>query len=503
MPEFLRAYIVVIALSIFMFSLLLRLNMDFIKKSEIKLWRNYWLMITTLCFFVSNIWVYIACVCIVIAYAQNSKTDRLPLFFAISCAAPLYSFTIPGFGLINYLITLNFGSLLCLLILWPEAQKAKQFNKSNYPFYSAVVIYFLALSILDSRENTLTNSLRLFVTYLIAIFLPFMAVSKSITNVQTLKKCLFTLTLCILPLALVGCFESIKYWKLYSPVFANVLGDDSALRYGVRGDSLRASALFSSPIVFGYMMVIGIGLTIFCKNYTSQKNLCNLIFCIFLVALYFTKARGPWLGFMVMMILHIWSGPDRFGNFTKFTLGSVLTVLALSTTSFGEKLISMLPFISSSDSHEASTVDYRIKLLEQAGILFRENTLFGLVNYRDTPEMELMRQGQGIIDVVNSYVHIALNYGLLGLSLFLFIFLGLFFCLLKTLRELPPEQKDLINIGRALYAIIGAMLFIIFTVSSINYIPIFYWLIAGLSSAYIRLCRTTLIEQGPPINLRN
>jgi len=206
---------------------------------------------------------------------------------------------------------------------------------------------------------------------------------------------------------------------------------------------------------------------------------------------------------MVMMILHIWSGPDRFGNFTKFTLGSVLTVLALSTTSFGEKLISMLPFISSSDSHEASTVDYRIKLLEQAGILFRENTLFGLVNYRETPEMEVMRQGQGIIDVVNSYVHIALNYGLLGLGLFLFIFLGLFFCLLKTLRELPPEQKDLINIGRTLYGILGAMLFIIFTVSSINYIPLFYWLIAGLCSAYIRLCKTTLIDTEPPINLRN
>ena len=201
MPEFLRAYIVVIALSIFMFSLLLRLNMDFIKKSEIKLWRNYWLMITTLCFFISNIWVYIAGVCILIAYAKNCKTDRLPLFFAISCAAPLYSFTIPGFGLINYLITLNYGSLLCLFILWPEAQQSKKLNKSNYPFYSAVAIYFLALSILDSRENTLTNSLRLFVTYLIGIFLPFMAVSKSINHVETLKKCLFTLTLCLLPLA--------------------------------------------------------------------------------------------------------------------------------------------------------------------------------------------------------------------------------------------------------------------------------------------------------------
>ena len=35
-------------------------------------------------------------------------------------------------------------------------------------------------------------------------------------------------------------------------------------------------------------------------------------------------------------------------------------------------MIAMLPFISSSESHEASTVDYRIKLIEQAKILFQK-----------------------------------------------------------------------------------------------------------------------------------
>jgi len=161
-------------------------------------------------------------------------------------------------------------------------------------------------------------------------------------------------------------------------------------------------------------------------------------------------------------------------------------------TSFGEKLISMLPFVGSTETHEASTVDYRIKLLEQAQILFQKNPLFGLANYRESTEMEVMRQGQGIIDVVNSYIDIVLSYGIVGLGLFLFIFLGLFFTVLKKVRSLPPEQQDLINIGRSLYAISGAVLFIILTVSSINYIPIFYWLIAGLCSAYIRLCNLAL-----------
>jgi len=272
----------------------------------------------------------------------------------------------------------------------------------------------------------------------------------------------------------------------------NVLGEDSFLRYGLRGDSLRSSALFASPIVFGYMIVIGLGLLLFVQKYSNKTNLIKFIFIIFILALYLTKARGPWLGAIVMVILYIWSGQNRFGNFSKFTFGSVVAVIALSMTSFGEKLISMLPFVGSSDTHEASTVEYRIQLLEQAQTLFQKKPLFGLANYRESSEMEAMRQGQGIIDVVNSYIDIGLSYGIVGLGLFLFIFLGLFFTVLKKVRSLPPEQQDLINIGRSLYAILGAVLFIILTVSSINYIPIFYWLIAGLCSAYIRLCNLAI-----------
>jgi O-antigen ligase len=299
----------------------------------------------------------------------------------------------------------------------------------------------------------------------------------------------------LIPLALIGCFESLKYWKLYSSAFVNVLGEESFLRYGVRGDSLRANALFASPIVFGYMMVIGLGLLLFLQRYSSKRHLIKFLFVLFIGALYFTKARGPWLGAIVMAVLYIWSGPNRLGNFSKFTLGSVVGLIVLSMTGFGQRLISMLPFVGSSDSHEASTVDYRIRLLDQAQILFQKNPLFGLPNYRETPEMEVMRQGQGIIDVVNSYVDIGLSYGIVGLGLFLFIFLGLFFTTVKKVRALPSEQEDLINTGRSLYAILGAILFIIFTVSSINYIPVFYWLFAGLCSAYIRLCNTDLANK--------
>ena len=492
MPEYLRAYIVVFALSNFIFWLLPRLKVNFVNNLDIKRWRNYWLLIATVCFFTTNIWLYVIALALILAHANRSKIAPLPLFFAISCASPLYYFTIPGFGIINYLISLSYITLLVLLLLLPQNRSHSHRAISHYPYLKVVIAYVVIIALLDSRGTTFTHALRTIVTAFLTILLPFALLCRSINDTETFKKCLYALVFCLTPLALMGCFESIKYWKLYSSSFVNLLGDGKALDYGLRGDTLRASTLFASPIVFGYMMVVGIGVLLFVQKYINQKHLFRFIFILFLGALYFTKARGPWLGIIVLAILYIWSGPNKFGNFTKFTAGSAVALVVLSLTSFGEKLISMLPFMSSSESHEASTVEYRIKLIEQAQILFQKNPIFGMANYRETPEMEVMRQGQGIIDVVNSYIDIGLSYGAVGLGLFLVIFLGLFFNTLKKVRSLPVEHEDLINIGRSLYAIMGAMLFIIFTVSSINFIPIFYWLFAGLCSAYIRICNQTL-----------
>ena len=50
MPEYLRAYIVVFFLSNFVFWLLPKLKINFLDRSEIKQWRNYWLIVTTYVF---------------------------------------------------------------------------------------------------------------------------------------------------------------------------------------------------------------------------------------------------------------------------------------------------------------------------------------------------------------------------------------------------------------------------------------------------------------------
>lgn len=149
----------------------------------------------------------------------------------------------------------------------------------------------------------------------------------------------------------------------------------------------------------------------------------------------------------------------------------------------------LIPFVG---DVEAGNVAYRMQLIENAWPVIQRNPLFGSIDYKSTDEMRSMIQGRGIIDIVNSYIGIALNYGLVGLAMFC----GFFFSVARNLRRsyqsLPAEEEEFRVVGRALFATLVAVLVTIGTTSSIGAIPLLYWSLAGMAVAYTRVVRRLL-----------
>jgi O-antigen ligase len=156
----------------------------------------------------------------------------------------------------------------------------------------------------------------------------------------------------------------------------------------------------------------------------------------------------------------------------------------------------LLPFIGTTSSN---TISYRQRLFDNAWIVIQKNPLFGSTTYLQTPEMESMRQGEGIIDIVNTYLALGLNYGLVGVTLFLLIFLILMFKSYRIMNKLPKEEVDLFRLGRVLISILAAILVTIATVSPIDYIPVFYWVFAALTAAYIYIASQSISEKDTKI----
>jgi O-antigen ligase len=115
--------------------------------------------------------------------------------------------------------------------------------------------------------------------------------------------------------------------------------------------------------------------------------------------------------------------------------------------------------------------------------------------------MEDLRQGEGIIDIVSSYLYIALSYGFIGLFCFMsFILLGLTRVYGRT-RSLVHSDPDLALFGTGLIACIVATLEMIYSSSFIAGSEKMFYVLAGLATAYAKLTES-VPQMSTPLSAR-
>jgi O-antigen ligase len=215
-------------------------------------------------------------------------------------------------------------------------------------------------------------------------------------------------------------------------------------------------------------------------------------------------SRGPWIGAAVMIVVFIGTGRKAIKRLMLLGAAGVLALPLLAVVPGGQKVLDLLPFIG---TVEVENITYRQRLIDNAVIVIQRNPWLGSFNFRSTPEMQSMIQGQGIIDIVNTYIGIALSFGLVGLTLFVVFFVSVLQGIRKGMRSFPNEDDEARRLGRALLATLAGILVTIVTVSSITVIPVVYWSVAGLCVAYAQMARrlkhtSTAISASAHLQLR-
>ena len=162
----------------------------------------------------------------------------------------------------------------------------------------------------------------------------------------------------------------------------------------------------------------------------------------------------------------------------------VVGLALLLVTPFGTRLMDLLPFVG---TVAEGSVTYRQQLFDNSIVVIQRNLLFGTPDFRKAPEMVAMMQGEHIIDIVNTYLEIALKSGLVGLSLFVGVFATILLRLWRVLKFRGVNDVNFNTCVRASIATLIAMLVTIATVSSIDFIPYVYWSFAGLCVSLIRI----------------
>jgi hypothetical protein len=101
--------------------------------------------------------------------------------------------------------------------------------------------------------------------------------------------------------------------------------------------------------------------------------------------------------------------------------------------------------------------------------------------------MQKMMQREHLIDIVNTYLEIAMRSDLVGLSLLFNVFTTILLRLRRVLKFHGVNDVNFKTCVCALIATLMAMLATIATVSSNDFIPYVYWSVAGLCVSLIRI----------------
>lgn len=490
MPEHFRALTVILFLASVVFLLARRPATALIPPGDFKRRRNLWFLLTVLAFVSHSFWLYLGAGAVILYLAGRREHNPMALFYMLLFLIPPASLQVPGFGLVNYLVDLNHIRLLTVCVLLPAAlalrRQADTLRFGRTWPDRLLAAGLLLMSALYLRETTLTDTLRQTLYLLIDVLLPYYVASRGLRQISDFKDTLLAFVLASFLLALIGVAEYVRHWLLYSALIDAMGVPWSMSGYLSRGGSLRASVTTGQAIVLGYVMSVAIGLFLFLQGYL-RRPWQRLMGALLLAAgLFAPLSRGPWIGAMVIVVVFIALGRGALRRLVLLAAAGLLALPLLTAVPGGDKVLDLLPFIGTVDKEN---ITYRERLMDNSWIVIQRNPLFGSFDFRNTPEMQSMIQGEGIIDIVNTYINLALRVGLVGLGLFVAFFAAVLHGIRKAMRSFPDKDDERRQLGRALLATLVGILVIIFTVSSITFIPVVYWTIAGLGVAYVQMVR--------------
>jgi O-Antigen ligase len=496
MPAHITAYVYVMAMALTMFALLKRpLTASLMTPEDFDRRRLAWIGVTSAAFLAHNFWVFVFAAGVIVVLTAQRDRNPPALYLLLLLAVPNFEADVPGFGVVNFLMRMSPARLLALLILAPIAfrliqtyRRTETTLKVNQIFvlvFCAMVVVVMMLS--DSPINTLANNLRNVIDVLLLIVIPFYVMAHALRDLRQLREALACLLIGFALLGVFALFETLRYWLVFETMRGPLgLPPPRLTLYVMRetegGGALRAMATAGHPIVLGYFMAVGVCLWVAMRRSMKPPVLGLVVLGAVAIGLLVALSRGPWVAAAAGMLALILAGPNAGKRIVVTSAVLAAVALGLMVTPYGEKIIGYIPFVG---SVERGTVDYRVKLIEVSMMIFWDNPIFGSYNSLIDPRLEEMRQGQGIIDMVNTYLGVALQYGIVGVFLFVTPFVLAGIATIRRAREVELDHEMMGITGRALAGAIVTTLVVIATTSSVEYMPMVYWPLLGCATAYL------------------
>jgi len=329
------------------------------------------------------------------------------------------------------------GALLAGYLIHPTHHLRRPFLMSDVCLLLFILIYCTCVSLRASATGVARNIATYGVPYALSYFV------LSHVRIAKPEAVLRLITLGAAAGALPCIFETLRHWPLYAGV-AGIKGDlwtiDAPRTWLERGGVLRAFGPYAHPLTGSAML--GIAAVAAWGLFLARGRSGALLFLVLMISggLAATLSRSGLIaaaiGLMVFQMLR--------GRY----LLAVLVPLA------GIALLVTLPILGGEDAQFSNV--YRLGLVTGVPQALGSHVWLG---YREAVEQGLLDefiQGQGIVDLVNSYISLIVQGGLVSLAAFC-LFLASTFPHYRAILRMRPDREELL-LAQALVAVQAALI---------------------------------------------
>lgn len=490
----LKALIVVMSAAMLVFAVAKPICRQFMEQDAFVRRRNVWLLLTVAAFVTPSFWLFAAVAVPAIVWATRRDSNPVALYLLLMQVIPQgLAFELPVIG-INELFDLQIYRILSFGLLLPAAWRLRQSRKNDgRRSFTGIDMFLLAYAalhlILLMPYESITHTMRRGFLFTIDALLLYFVVSRTCVTRRAIVEAMACFCLVCAIFAPLAVFESWKGWLLYTGI-GEVWGKPLDSAWLLREDVLRAQVAANHSIPLGYMMAIGFGFWLYFMS-RLKSTMVSVTGAIWMWSgLIAAFSRAPWIVALLVFFAYPVLDANGSGRFVKTATVTLAFVVLLAISPVGERALELLPFIGTVD---AGSVTYRQQLAESAWHLIKQNPFFG------TPfvllYLEHLRQGQGIIDLMNAYATIAMFYGLVGLTLFVAPFLIGMWKIHQAIRAWAKRDPGFALLGANLLACMIGLSFMLASGGFGASVAQTYWIFIGLAAAYAALAKPALSTQ--------
>ncbi len=347
---------------------------------------------------------------------------------------------------VNYNMMLYFGVIGLLFAVRPM-------RKFRFGIYDIGIVLLITSIVWGGAQgSSFTNFLRYTTQIILGVGLPYLILSRGLAAASAPRNLVIALIFAAAILAAITVFESQRSWLLYNEI-SNGFGlpEEISAYSKQRGGMLRASATFPEPtslsLFLGLMTVMLVAL----RRQFESRPLFYLLLAVLILGQVFALARiGPVVTVVGLVAMFFYE--RRYGL---LALGAVAAPVLWVMVIFVATYVPVLAALLGLTEDSTGTVDYRELLADRMMEEIALDPWFGLTKEEVDIRLADMRQGEGIIDLVNTPLAVLLRSGVFGFVLYLVPSVVSLVALIRIRRV--RKDADLAAVCTAVFATLVAL----------------------------------------------